>query len=62
MEATFMSSCDGTSVVIGMNVFAGFARACGFLHMAPGGEGWLKSDTMSSGPWLLVCLQAGAVA
>ena len=30
--------------------------AWGFLCMASDGDGWLKSDTMSVGPCLLVCL------
>ena len=49
MEATSMSSCDGVSVMIGANVFAGFTNADGFLHMVSGGDGWLKSDVMSVG-------------
>ena len=56
MEATLMSSWDGVSGVIRANVFTGFARAVGFLHMASGGDGWLNKDVMSVGPWLLVCL------
>ena len=60
MEANSMSSCDGVSVTIGANVFTGFARADDFLHMASGGDGWLKSDVMSFEPWLLVCLPIGA--
>ena len=55
MEATLISSCDGVSGVIGMNVFAGF------LHIASGGNGWLESDVISVGPWLLVCLPMGTV-
>ena len=50
MEATSMSSCDGVSAMMGMNLFAGFANVDGFLHMASGGDGWLKSDVMSVGP------------
>ena len=60
MEATSMSSWDGISGVIGVNVFAGFTRAVGFLHIASGGEGWLNNDVMSVGPWLLLCLPMGA--
>ena len=56
MEATSMSSCDGVSRAIGTNVFTAFARAAGFLHIASGSHGWLKSVVMSVGPWLLVCL------
>ena len=61
MEATLMSSWDGVSGVIGANVFTGFTRAVGFLHMASGGDGWLNKDVMSVGPQLLVCLPMGAV-
>ena len=39
MEATSISSWDGVLGVIGVNVFTGFARAAGFLHIASGGEG-----------------------
>ena len=60
MEATSMSSCDGVSATIGVNVFTGFAGADGFLCMVSGGDGWLKGDVMSVGPWLLVCLPIGA--
>ena len=59
METTLISSCDGVSGVIGVNVFAGFARAAGFLCIASHGDGWLKSDVISVGPWLLVCLPMG---
>ena len=45
--------------VIGANVFSGFAGVAGFLHIASGGDGWLKSDVISVGPWLLVCLPMG---
>ena len=55
-----MSYCDGVSAMIGVNVFAGFAGVDGFLHVASGGDGWLKSNVMSVGPWLLVCLPIGA--
>ena len=50
--------------MIGMNVFTGFTIAGGFLHidLASGGLGWLKSDTMSVGPQLLVCLPVAGVA
>ena len=60
MEATPMPSCDGVSVTIDTNVFAGFAGVDGFLHMVSGGDGWLKTDVMSVGPWLIVCLPIGA--
>ena len=60
METASMSSSDGVSGVIGAKVFAGFTGVAGFLHMASGGEGLLKSDVMSLGPWLLVCLPMGA--
>ena len=59
MEATLMSSLDGVSGAIGVNVFAGFTGVAGFLHIASGGEGWLKIDVMSVGPQLLVCLPMG---
>ena len=59
MEATSMSSWDGVLGVIGVNVFTGFAGVAGFLHIASGGEGWLNSDVMSVGPWLLVCQPMG---
>ena len=60
METTLMSSWDGVSGVIGVNVFTGFARAVGFLCMASGGDGWLNKDVMLVGPQLLVCLPMGA--
>ena len=60
MESTSMSSCDGVSEMVGANVFAGFAGMDGFFHMASGRDGWLKSDVMSVGPQLLVCLPMGA--
>ena len=50
MEATSMSSWDGVLGVIGLNVFAGFARVVGFLCIASGGEGWLNNDVMSVEP------------
>ena len=50
MEATLMSSCDGVSVMISTNVFTGFTGVAGFLHMASGGDGWLKSDVILVGP------------
>ena len=39
MEATSLSSWDGVSGVIGVNVFVGFAMVAGLLHMAYGGDG-----------------------
>ena len=39
MEATSLSSWDGVSGVIGVNVFVGFAVVAGFLCMASGGDG-----------------------
>ena len=43
-------------MAIGVNVFTGVTTLVGFLHIAPGGLRCPNSDTMSVGPWLLVCL------
>ena len=61
MKATSISSCDGVSGAIGVNVFTGFAGVAGFLCIASGGDGWLKSDVISVGPWLLICLPMGTI-
>ena len=34
-------------------------QVAGFLCIASGGEGWLKSQVMSVGPQLLICLPMG---
>ena len=38
MEGTSMSSCNGVSAAMGMNVFPRFAGAGGFLCVASGGD------------------------
>ena len=60
MDATSWSSGDGASAAKGTNVFARFAW--GFHHIASGADGLLKSETMSVGPQLLVCLPGAGVA
>ena len=39
METTSLSSWDGISGVIRVNIFVGFPVVAGFLRMASGGDG-----------------------